>query len=167
MPISDVEEILAELRAMNEVDLAMVISRSGMHIAGEIPEQAHSETFVAMSAILLGAAETATRSGDPRLILVHVEVEGRFRSAHDQKILRYYMHLRLKYSRPVISICVNLKGSPVGVKVRQVVEKVGAMEVCRFSYLAFGLSRCLAEEYIDRPQALAPALAALMRSKWR
>jgi hypothetical protein len=110
-------------------------------------------------------AEIATKSGDPRLILVHVEIEGKFLSANDLKMLRYYMHLRLKYNRPVISICVNLKGSPVGVQVRQVVEKVGAMEVCRFSYIAFGLSRCLAEEYVNRPQVLAAALAALMRSK--
>jgi hypothetical protein len=110
-------------------------------------------------------AEAATRSGDPRLILVHVEIEGKFLSANDQKMLRYYMHLRLKYNRPVISICVNLKGSPVGVKVRQVVEKFGELEICRFSYIAFGLSKCLAEEYVDRPQALAPALAALMRSR--
>ena len=31
-----------------------------MHIAGAVPDNAHVETFVAMSAILLGAAETAT-----------------------------------------------------------------------------------------------------------
>lgn len=30
-----------------------------MHIAGKVPDGAHQETFVAMSAILLGAAETA------------------------------------------------------------------------------------------------------------
>ena len=29
-----------------------------MHVAGKVPEGAHQETFVAMSAILLGAAET-------------------------------------------------------------------------------------------------------------
>jgi hypothetical protein len=35
----------------------------------------------------------------------------------------------------------------------------------RFFYLAFGLSGSLAEEFVDRPQPLAAALAALMRSK--
>jgi hypothetical protein len=129
-----------------------------------IEQEAFADVPKGKRAVCDLVAKTATRSGDPKLVLVHVEVEGKFLRANDQKVLRYYMHLRLKYNIPVISICVNLKGNPVGVEVRQVVDKVGKMEVCRFSYIAFGLSRCLAEEYVDRPQALAAALAALMRS---
>ena len=72
MTVSNIEVVLAELKAMDEIDMALVISRSGMHIAGEIPDHVHAETFVAMSAILLGAAETATSEmkGD----LSHVEI---------------------------------------------------------------------------------------------
>jgi len=55
-----IESVLNELKAREQVKDALVVSRSGMHIAGSPPPGAHLETFVAMSAILLGAAETAT-----------------------------------------------------------------------------------------------------------
>ncbi|MGB9636570.1 MAG: roadblock/LC7 domain-containing protein [Thermoplasmata archaeon] len=55
-----VESVLNDIKAREHVKDALVVSRSGMHIAGSPPPGAHLETFVAMSAILLGAAETAT-----------------------------------------------------------------------------------------------------------
>jgi hypothetical protein len=112
-------------------------------------------------------SEVATVAGEPKVILIHVETEGQFREVTDIRILRYSMHLRLKHNRSVISFCVYLTGGPGGVTVRQVIDRVGQFEVDRFSFIAFGLSKSLAEEYVDRPQPLAAALAALMRSeKW-
>jgi len=58
--ISMIESVLSDIKAREHVMDALVVSRSGMHIAGSAPQGAHLETFVAMSAILLGAAETAT-----------------------------------------------------------------------------------------------------------
>ncbi len=110
-------------------------------------------------------AEAMTRDGDPRLILVHAEIEGEFRKTIDRRTWRYFMHLELKFDVPVISIVVFLTGGEAGVERRVVVEKVGSVEVNRFTYYAFGLSQSLAEAYVDRPQPLAAALAALMRSK--
>lgn len=60
---------------------------------------------------------------------------------------------------------VFLKGGPPGVEVREVRHRVGPFEPLRWRYLAFGLSRSLAEDYVGRPQPLAAALAALMRSE--
>lgn len=54
-----VNAILGELDSDPNVINSMVVSRSGMHIAGQAPPGVHLETFVAMSAILLGSAETA------------------------------------------------------------------------------------------------------------
>jgi predicted regulator of Ras-like GTPase activity (Roadblock/LC7/MglB family) len=62
------EQVLDEVRSIPSVYEATVVSRSGMHIAGDAPKGVHLETFVAMSAILLGAAETATAG--PRALLV-------------------------------------------------------------------------------------------------
>ena len=45
-----------------------------MHIAGDAPKGVHLETFVAMSAILLGAAETATAELKDKLQFVVVEL---------------------------------------------------------------------------------------------
>ena len=58
--IAALEGVLDEIRDLEDVTEALLVSRSGMHIAGEVPAGAHLETFVAMSAILLGSAETAT-----------------------------------------------------------------------------------------------------------
>lgn len=68
-------EILDDLhKELPSVYEATVVSRSGMHIAGDSPKGVHLETFVAMSAILLGAAETATGELKDRLRYVSVEL---------------------------------------------------------------------------------------------
>jgi hypothetical protein len=74
--ISAIEAILAEIEKSEGVEDAVLVSRSGMHIAGEVPPGAHSETFVAMFAILLGAAETATSELKERLDSVVINLEG-------------------------------------------------------------------------------------------
>lgn len=68
------EEVLDEIRSVPSVYEATVVSRSGMHIAGDSPKGVHLETFVAMSAILLGAAETATAELKDKLQHVTVEL---------------------------------------------------------------------------------------------
>lgn len=68
------EEVLDEVRSVPLVYEATVVSRSGMHIAGDAPKGVHLETFVAMSAILLGAAETATSELKDKLQYVYVEL---------------------------------------------------------------------------------------------
>lgn len=68
------EKILDEIRSMPSVYETTVVSRSGMHIAGDAPKGVHLETFVAMSAILLGAAETATSEMKDKLLYVSVEL---------------------------------------------------------------------------------------------
>lgn len=114
--------------------------------------------------------EAKARRGKPRLVVVHVEAEGTFRRQIDDRMMEYGLHLFLKNKKPVVSIAVFLSGGPAGVTIREVTssaEEDGEeeWEAIRFRYLAFGLSKSLAEEYVDRPQPLAPALAALMRSK--
>lgn len=73
--IAALEGILQELGRIPGVNDAVLVSRSGMHIAGSVPEGAHSETFVAMFAILIGAAETATSELKERLDTVVIELE--------------------------------------------------------------------------------------------
>ena len=72
---AQVSDILAELKNSPQVVSSVVVSRSGMHIAGNAPEGVHLETFVAMSAILLGSAETAISElkGELENILVELD----------------------------------------------------------------------------------------------
>jgi len=111
-------------------------------------------------------ARVSTREGKPRLVLVHVEVEDKFLKATEDRLRLYALHLELELRYPVITVVVYLKGGPrKGVELRRVSTVIGTREISSFSYLAFGLSKSLAEDYVDRPQPLAAALAALMRSR--
>ncbi|MBI5001068.1 MAG: roadblock/LC7 domain-containing protein [Euryarchaeota archaeon] len=73
--LETLEEILKRIEETEGITDAVLVSRSGMHIAGEVPKGAHTETFVAMSAILLGAAETATTELKEKLRHVTVDLE--------------------------------------------------------------------------------------------
>jgi hypothetical protein len=116
-----------------------------------------------VEADLLGKART--RDDEGRIILLHHEFEGDFRSSIDVRIDRYIMHLRLKFDRPVLSVVLFLKGGPKGLEIRSVVDRVGSFEIYRSSYFAFGFGDLLAEEWVDRPEPLAAAFASLMRSQ--
>ncbi len=72
---AQVNDILGELKNSPHIVSSVVVSRSGMHIAGNAPEGVHLETFVAMSAILLGSAETAISElkGELENILVELD----------------------------------------------------------------------------------------------
>ncbi len=70
-----VGDTLSELNNNPNVASSVVVSRSGMHIAGEAPPGVHLETFVAMSAILLGSAETAISEIKGELENVLVELD--------------------------------------------------------------------------------------------
>ncbi len=66
------------LRALNNnpnVITSVVISKSGMHIAGQPPVGVKLETFVAMLSILLGAAETATSGLKGNLENVFIDLD--------------------------------------------------------------------------------------------
>ena len=58
--VAALESLLKEVQALEGIHDAVLVSRSGMYIAGSVPEGVFQDTFVAMFAILLGAAETAT-----------------------------------------------------------------------------------------------------------
>lgn len=69
------QRIIKEIESHPIVRDAVIVSRSGMHIAGDAPQGAHMETYVAMSAILLGAAESATSELRDHLKYISVQLE--------------------------------------------------------------------------------------------
>jgi len=71
---STIESILEEVKKEVGIDNLTLVSRTGMHIAGDAPEEAHQETYVAMSAILLGSSETATSELNDDLKYLLVEL---------------------------------------------------------------------------------------------
>jgi len=55
-----IESILREIEKSEGIEEAILVSRNGTYIAGTVPGGVHVETFAAMFAILLGAAENST-----------------------------------------------------------------------------------------------------------
>lgn len=53
------EKALTDLSRMGDLEASAVISRDGLLIAHYTPEGTHAETFAAMAATMMGAAETA------------------------------------------------------------------------------------------------------------
>jgi predicted regulator of Ras-like GTPase activity (Roadblock/LC7/MglB family) len=74
-PNKAIREVLNELRSVGEIANAAVVSRSGMLIDGDAPDHIHMETFGAMMAIMLGAAETATSESSDPLKLINLELQ--------------------------------------------------------------------------------------------
>lgn len=59
MPTERVNDVLSDLRRAGGIRATAVVSREGILIASDLPPEVHAETFSAMAAIMLSAAETA------------------------------------------------------------------------------------------------------------
>ncbi|MDP2845565.1 MAG: roadblock/LC7 domain-containing protein [Candidatus Methanoperedens sp.] len=58
--IEMLEKILKDINNIGGVEACVVASRDGLLICSTMPKKQHAETFAAMSATMIGAAETAT-----------------------------------------------------------------------------------------------------------
>ena len=67
-----IEAILQEMEKAEGLEGAILVSRNGTYIAGTVPKGVHVETFAAMFAILLGAAENST--SELKEVLDHVVI---------------------------------------------------------------------------------------------
>ncbi len=54
------EKILKDLKAVGDIEASAIVSRDGLLIAADISQNINAEAFAAMTATMLGAAETAT-----------------------------------------------------------------------------------------------------------
>ena len=67
------EKVLKDLKTAGGIEASAVVSRDGLLMASDILQDVHSETFAAMTATMLGAAETAVveldKGGVDRIIV--------------------------------------------------------------------------------------------------
>jgi hypothetical protein len=97
-------------------------------------------------------------------VLVHVEIEAVFRKSAARRLERYFHLVKARYGEPIFPILVLLRGGPPGIT-RQTLEEALGGHCQTFHFTALGLSGCPAWEYLERPEPLAWALAALMRHR--
>ncbi len=67
------EKILNDFKHIGGIEASAVASRDGLLISSTVPRRFHADTFAAMAATMLGAAETATTElgkGIPERIIV-------------------------------------------------------------------------------------------------
>ena len=104
------------------------------------------------------------RTGEFVTVLIQVEPEPLGPAETSRRIGQLVVALELRYSQPMLVSVVYLRGARPGINLESAVAcKVFDMEVLRCFYTTFGLSETRAEYYLDRPEPLAWALAALMR----
>lgn len=96
------------------------------------------------------------------VLLVHVEIEARARRPMPRRLRSYASRIQALYDGQVLSIVLYLKGGEPGICWQELDGEVHAPEVTAFRYVAFGLAGCRAEDYLNRAEPLAWALAALM-----
>jgi hypothetical protein len=129
-----------------------------------LDKESFTDLFAGQRRELDLVARMPATSGADRLILVHVEVEGRYRSSMARRLWRYYLQLQLRHQLPVLPVVIFLRGGPAGLSAGEHREEVLGIEVARFRYVSMGLARAEAAEWLERKEALAAALASLMGS---
>jgi predicted regulator of Ras-like GTPase activity (Roadblock/LC7/MglB family) len=74
--VGELKTILEEMKAQHDTDISAVISKSGIPIVWDLPEETHLETFATLSATILGASEvvcTGLGKKPPKRVVVETE----------------------------------------------------------------------------------------------
>jgi len=79
----------------------------------------------------------------------------------DERLWRYRNQIQARYENRVLTIVIYLKRGRPGVCLKSWENDLGPA-FPELRYVSFGLSGCLAAEYLARPEPLAWALATLM-----
>jgi predicted transposase YdaD len=147
--------------------LRIVAPELAARLRVEHPELLESELFTSFPEGKRRHLDLVVRvesvEGEPEVVLVHVEVERQARKAMGLRLLDYAMQLWLKHHQPVVPIVVYLRGGKEDVTREELRLGLFGQSFFTFSYLAFGLSRSQADEYLARPEPLSWGLAGLMR----
>jgi hypothetical protein len=109
-------------------------------------------------------AEIPTRDGGSLTLLIQLEPEPLGPAETARRFGRWFLALETRMVQPVLLSVLYLRGGRPGPSLESsAISTVYNMEVVRIFYTAFGLSEARADYYLERPEPLAWALAALMK----
>jgi hypothetical protein len=109
-------------------------------------------------------AEVLSRRGETVTVISQVEPEVLSPPEIARRLGRYLMRLELCYGQPVLISVVYLQGGRSGIRLESgAIAEACGIELARVYYTTFGLSESRGEYYLERPEPLAWAFAALMR----
>jgi hypothetical protein len=109
-------------------------------------------------------AEVATLGGEPKVILVHVEVEAREKQSLPARMFEYYALLRLLKHRLVLPIALVLLPNAGGLEWQGYEEQLFGHQLLDFRYAQVGLRDLPGEQYLTG-YPVAATLAALMKAE--
>ncbi len=141
------------------VDLRGVHFEPEEHFAGSPTGHARRCDLVARSSTQWSDG----RQDAEEQVLLHIEIELRYQSTVEPKLLRYHRGLSLKHGLPVHTTVLFLRGGPAGSRERIYEERSVGRLIGTIGYTSLGLSQGRAVKYLKRPEPLAWALAALMK----
>lgn len=98
-------------------------------------------------------------------LLVHVEVEARARRTMPARLRAYAHRIQSLYEGQLLTILLNIRGGLPGIHRVRLDGEIPESELSSFHYIVFGLTGCAAADYLKKPEPLAWALAAVMRSE--
>jgi hypothetical protein len=107
-------------------------------------------------------AEIPRRRGRGLPVLLHAEVEATARKGMGRRLWRYFNLLQARHSLQMATVVVYLRRGKPGLRWERIEARVCGRRIATFHYAALGLADCPADDYLDRPEPLAWALAALM-----
>ncbi len=107
--------------------------------------------------------QVRTRTGAPRLVLIHVEIQRERKARFPWRMWQYYALLRQREDLPVIPIALVLYRGREGIALEEYTEAVFGRTYLAFRYLQISLPRLNAVEYARTGGVLGAALAVMMR----
>ena len=122
--------------------------------------ECEDEDFRAIGVI----AEVPSHRGELVTVLVQIEPEALNPPEVGRRLGHSLMGLEIRYGQPVLLSVLYLQGGRPGVHLESAaIAEACGIELARIYYTSFGLGETRAEHYLDRPEPLAWAFAALMR----
>lgn len=128
--------------------LSIVVPQHAARLRGVEPEFLRQEHF---TDLLQGERRTLdlvakmSSRGEDGIVLVHVEVESKYRSEFPERMWHYFMQLHLRHQMPVLPLALYLKGGPPGLQRTEHRAATLGETVSTFSYFSLGLSGASAE----------------------
>jgi hypothetical protein len=110
-------------------------------------------------------AEVQTQSGEPELLLIHIEVQAKRNSDFAFRMWQYYSLIRLRHRKPVFPLVIYLAPGSGGLVMEEYRESFAEREWLLFRYAVVGLPDLPAEQWENRSGAVSASLATLMRSQ--
>ncbi|MCX6362208.1 MAG: Rpn family recombination-promoting nuclease/putative transposase [Armatimonadetes bacterium] len=108
-------------------------------------------------------AEVRSSAGEPELILVHVEIQGRRDAEMAQRMWEYYHLLRLRHRKPVVPIVLYLVKGRAGLARERYVDRLFGMTYATQTYWAISLPSFAAARFLKVEPIFGAAVSSVMR----